>query len=108
MKNNLSPMCSKCTVDDKNCETESGRGPTFCPTLTREAVVGRANAEYDKPEIREFARQASIQEGQCYANRGVDPYILHPVKPRVQETSEFAKKMGFHKIGIAFCTLFAA
>ena len=103
MKKNLAPMCSKCTVDTKICWTELGRGPDFCPTRTQEAVVRRANKEDEKPEIREFARQASIQEGECYANRGVDPYIPHPVKPRIQEACEFAKKMGFKKIGIAFC-----
>lgn len=104
MKDNLTPLCSKCHVDAKICRTESGRGPTFCPTLTREAAVRQANKEYEKPEIKELARQASIQEGECYANRGVDPYIRHPVKPRIQETCEFAKKMGFEKIGIAFCS----
>jgi uncharacterized metal-binding protein len=31
------------------------------------------------------------------------PYIFHPVKPRVQETCEFAQKMGYKKIGVAFC-----
>jgi uncharacterized metal-binding protein len=104
MEKRLAPLCSKCTIDTKICRTASGRGPNFCPTLTREALVKRANQEYEKPEIREFARQASIQEGECYANRGVDPYILHPVRPRIQETCEFARKMGFKKIGIAFCS----
>jgi uncharacterized metal-binding protein len=33
----------------------------------------------------------------------VTPYVLHPVKPRVQETCEFAQKMGYKKLGIAFC-----
>jgi uncharacterized metal-binding protein len=104
MKNNLSPICSKCNVSQKICKTESGRGPAYCPTLTREAIVKRANTEYDKPRIREFARQASLQEGECYANRGAAASIPHPVKPRIQETYEFAKKMGFKKIGIAFCS----
>jgi len=104
MKDNNAPMCSKCSVDNKICQMESGQGPAFCPTLTRVAVVGQATEEYEKPEIREFARQATIQEGECYANRGVDQYVLHPVKPRIQETCEFAKKMGFQKIGIAFCS----
>jgi uncharacterized metal-binding protein len=104
MRENTIPICSQCTLETKICRTESGRGPTFCPTLTRDTIVDQANEEYEKPEIREFARQASIQEGECYANRGVDPYILHPVKTRVQETCEFAKKMGFRKIGVAFCS----
>jgi len=104
MKNDQTPMCSKCRVKDKICRTETGRGPDFCPTLNRKEAVNRAVKEYQKPEIREFARQACIQEGECYANRGVDPYVLHPVKPRIQETCEFAKKMGFKRIGIAFCS----
>ena len=99
-----SPVCTKCEIKIKTCQDENGRGPSFCPTLTREAVVRQANRECEKPRIGEFARQASIQEGQCYANRGVDPYILHPVKTRIQETCEFAKKMGFRRIGIAFCS----
>ena len=40
---------------------------------------------------------------ECYTNRHVKPYVLHPVKPRVQEICEFANKMGYKKLGIAFC-----
>ena len=103
MANPSGPACSKCAVDVKICETESGRGPAFCPTLTRETLFSRAMVEYERPEVKEFARQASIQEGECYAGRGVDPYVPHPVKPRIQETCEFAHKMGFRRIGVAFC-----
>ncbi len=46
---------------------------------------------------------ASIQEGECYAHRHIKPYVSHPVKPRVQEICEFAKKMDFKRLGIAFC-----
>ena len=67
------------------------------------ATIERALTEYEKPEIREFARMASIQEAECYTNRHEKPYVLHPVKPRVQEICEFANKMGYKKLGIAFC-----
>jgi uncharacterized metal-binding protein len=103
MKNERMPVCASCHVKEKVCEVESGHGPDFCPTLYQKEAVEKGVGEYEKPDIREFARQASIQEGECYANRGVDPYVLHPVKPRIQETCEFAKKMGFRRIGIAFC-----
>jgi len=82
---------------------EKGSGPEFCPTKDYENTVKRAVKEYEKPEIREFARMASIQEAECYSNRHIKPYVLHPVKPRVQEICEFAKKMGYRKLGIAFC-----
>ena len=59
--------------------------------------------EYNRPQIREFARMASIQEAECYTDRDIKPYMVHPVKTRVQEICEFAKKMGYRKLGVAFC-----
>jgi len=99
----ITAACSKCNVKDRICENEDGRGPEFCPTINKKGVIRAAMTEYGKPEVGEFARQASIQEAECYANRGVEPFVLHPIKTRVQETVEFAKKMNFKTIGIAFC-----
>ena len=97
------PTCAVCAVSRRACTAEDGKGPVFCPTANRHEIVERANREYQKPEVRRFARMASIQEGECYANRHIKPYVSHPVKPRVQEICEFAKKMGFKRLGIAFC-----
>jgi uncharacterized metal-binding protein len=98
------PECAKCGIKNKICRSPEGQGPAFCPTLHRKEVIGKATEEYTKPDILKFAREASIQEAECYINRGVKPYILHPTKPRVQETCEFAQKMGYKKLGIAFCS----
>ncbi len=84
------------------CILENGEGPIFCPTKEY-ITIKNALQEYEKPEIRKFANMASIQEAECYANRHIKPYVLHPVKPRVQEICEFAKKMSYKKIGVAFC-----
>jgi len=65
--------------------------------------LAEANAKYDAPEIREFARQASLQEAACYANRHQRPYVLQPSKTRIQEIWEFAGRMGYSKLGLAFC-----
>ncbi len=59
--------------------------------------------EYENPGTREFARQASIQEGECYANRHQRPYVLQPTKTRIVEICEFAQKMGYKRLGLAFC-----
>jgi len=59
--------------------------------------------EYQKPEVGAFARMASIQEGEGYLNRHSKPFIVHPYKTRVQEICEFAKRMGYKKLGVAFC-----
>jgi len=97
------PQCAMCSVKTRACTTEKGQGPDFCPTKNKEKIVAKANKEYKIPSVREFARKATIQEGQCYANRNFKPYVSHPVKPRVQEICEFAQKMGYRRLGIAFC-----
>ena len=103
MKEKRSPECAKCSVKDRLCRVEGGKAPDFCPTKNFKGTVNEVIKEYEKPEIKEFARMASIQESECYINRDIQPYVLHPVKPRVQEVCEFAKKMGYQKLGIAFC-----
>jgi len=97
------PECAKCGVKEKICRSPQGQGPSFCPTLHCKEIVEKANMEYAKPSIWQFAREASIQEAKCYTNRHIKPYVLHPTKPRVQEICEFAQKMGYKKLGIAFC-----
>ena len=98
------PNCAKCMVKNKICSQEDGHGPDFCPTINFDRVVKESLLEYQRPEINKFALYATIQEGECYANRGQQrPYILHPVKTRIQETIEFANKLGFKRLGIAFC-----
>jgi uncharacterized metal-binding protein len=98
------PECAKCGIKNKICLSPEGQGPDFCPTLHRKEPIAKANEEYTKPDILKFAREASIQEAECYINRGVKPYVLHPTKPRVQEICEFAQKMGYKKLGVVFCT----
>ena len=91
--------CTRC--DKVVCGSEhSQEGPPNCPTTTKSEVIERASREYDKPEIREFARQASIQESDCYMNL---PEGLTTRYPRVEEIAQFARKMGYKKLGIAFC-----
>jgi uncharacterized metal-binding protein len=103
MPENL-PQCAFCRVKDKICAQENGHGADGCPTINQTSVIKESLSEYQRPGIKKFARYATIQEGECYADRGLeDPYLLHPVKTRIQETIEFAHKMDFKRLGIAFC-----
>jgi uncharacterized metal-binding protein len=95
--------CAKCAVKNKACRTPQGEGPAFCPTLHRKPVIEKSLKEYAKPDIGIFAREASIQEAEGYGDRKKKPYLRHPIKPRVQETCEFANRMGYRKLGVAFC-----
>jgi uncharacterized metal-binding protein len=104
-RNRLIPSCAACDleVNRRICFTKDGFGSKGCPTLRDEKVLKEALKEYEDPKIREFARQASIQEAECYANRHQRPYIVQPVKTRIQEIIEFAQKMGYKRLGLVFC-----
>ncbi len=97
--------CASCNVerDNRVCIKQGGKGGKGCPTLIDKKVLEQANQEYDDKEVREFARQASIQEGECYINRHQHPYVRQPAKPRIVEICEFAKKMHYKRLGLAFC-----
>ena len=98
------PRCSECSVRNKICGAEDGQGPSYCPTIHLGEVIERSCLEYDKPDIKGFARNASIQEGECYVNKGVNnPNARYAVKPRIQETIEFCQKMNYKRLGIGFC-----
>jgi uncharacterized metal-binding protein len=99
----MKAQCAECRLKDRVCRVEGGRGPEYCPTLHKGDLVREAVEEYGKPDIHAFARMASIQEAECYVEREIQPYVMHPVKPRVQEICEFAQKMGYRRLGIAFC-----
>lgn len=104
-KEQISPSCAACEVKNPNriCQTDDGRASRGCPTIAQKDVLQDANKEYEKPDVRDFARQASLQEAACYANRQVRPYVLQPSKTRIVEICEFAEKMNYKRLGIAFC-----
>jgi uncharacterized metal-binding protein len=91
--------CAKCTKVVCNSE-QFDQGPSNCPTQTKTGAIERALAKYSEPEVREFARMASVQEFEGYMNL---PSGRTPINPRVEEVVGFAKKMGYKKLGIAFC-----
>jgi uncharacterized metal-binding protein len=97
--------CARCPFERslRACHKEEGKAPPFCPTVNESEVVEKALTELEKPEIFEFARQASIQEGEAFEGREVGYDRVRPVKPRIVEVIEFAEKMHYRKLGLAFC-----
>jgi len=63
-------------------------------------VIRKGLSEYDKPDVKEFARQASLQEAECYEHL---PDGDRPKNPRILELIQFAQKCSYKKLGIAFC-----
>jgi uncharacterized metal-binding protein len=99
------PACASCGHEEmkKVCVNEDGLSSKGCPTLVYNDVLVEADKEYDRAEILEFARQASRQEANCYANRHQRPYVMQPTKTRIVEIYEFAEKMKYQRLGLAFC-----
>lgn len=97
--------CALCSIElrQRICINPEGRPSANCPTVSAKNTVEKARKEYQRPENYEFASNASIQEGECYADKDRKPYTMHPVKPRMLEIAEFAKKMGYRRLGLAFC-----
>jgi uncharacterized metal-binding protein len=97
--------CAKCpfSSSERICSSEGDKAPAFCPTKNLGKLIPHALEEYRKPEIEEFARQASLQEAEGYGNREKGYAFLKPVKPRIEETMDFARRMGYTRLGLAFC-----
>ena len=83
--------CADCSV--VNCIHEKGSFPDFCLTKRLdEQVLKEAMSEYEKPDINKIAVSAAEVETENYCKM-----------TRMEETIEFAKKLGAKKIGIATC-----
>lgn len=104
-KKKVRPACATCPSEmpGKLCMDSKGSAHKGCPTVTRKDLLARANETYQDEQIGHFARQASIQEAACYANRHERPYVMQPTKTRIVETCEFAHRMGFTRLGLVFC-----
>jgi uncharacterized metal-binding protein len=99
------PQCGQCPYknSDRLCMSPNGKAPDNCPTRHRERTVLHAVAEMHKPENIEFVRNAAIQEGEGYGDKELGYEHVKPIKPRIQETIEFARKMRFKRLGLVFC-----
>ena len=101
----ITPVCAHCTVatESKRCMATEGRPAAGCPTISQNDILEAANSAYEDPAVREFAYQASVQEAEAYANRDQKPYVMQPHKTRIVEICEFANRMGYRRLGLAFC-----
>ena len=91
------PACAYCPPAVRACrQGESAeRGPGFCPTRVDPQAQARARAMYDEPQARKVSRESALVESEGYCRW-----------TRVEEIVQFAKRMGFRRIGIANCISF--
>ena len=79
------------------------KGPENCPIKIKPEVIKKATEKCFSPEFQEFAKMASLQEGSGYMRLPHAPKGPAPVKSRVEEIMEFSRKMGYKRLGVAFC-----
>jgi len=101
-------QCARCNT--KVCENRGQKAdaepqslekaPAFCPMKLMPEVFSKALAEYDSSDLKEFARLASVQEGECYERL---PDGLRTKLPRIEELIQFSRKCGYKRLGIAHC-----
>ena len=83
--------CSECRA--RACHLDTGNYPAFCPGRDfPEQVLEEAMKEYENPEIRKVAAAAAETESENYCRM-----------TRMEETAEFARKIGAARIGLAHC-----
>jgi len=88
----LALECSKC--NRQACwSNEPQSGPDFCPTQTQKETIDEVLQLYKgDTEIRKMAIAAARTEGRSYMKW-----------TRVEDTVDFAREMGYKKLGIATC-----
>jgi uncharacterized metal-binding protein len=99
--------CARCPykISERLCRTADGKAPDFCPTRNLPELVEQSLKEYHHtPGIGEFAKQSSIQEAEGYMNRELGYEHVRASKTRIEEIMEFAGKMNYRRLGIAFCS----
>ena len=99
------PACAACPHDwpQRFCHHAGGKAPINCPSVACKDLSDAALQTTCSGENLEFARQASIQEAEGYADRELGYALVRPMKTRIVETVEFARRMNYKKLGLAFC-----
>jgi uncharacterized metal-binding protein len=87
------PACALCGVVACDAEPGTKTPPGFCPMLTEPELLGEVEGSYlADADLRRLAVEAARTEaaGYCAATR-------------VEETMDFARRMGWRRLGIAHC-----
>lgn len=100
------PQCAICPYDwsERICRTGTGKAPANCPTLRLRGQIKTASDTVKAdPALLKFSCQASLQEAAGYGGREKGYAAIRPIKPRLLEVAEFAARMGYTRLGLAFC-----
>ena len=91
------PGCAYCPSTVRACRQGEGdeRGPGFCPSKIEPEAILEADAYQRDPFLEQVAKVSAVVESEGYCKW-----------TRVEEICQFAKRMGFRRVGIATCISF--
>lgn len=92
--------CAYCSKH-KFCKFPDGDRLGDCPTVHEGELVEESRLAYNEGPDASFMHQSLRQVASGYENRDGKPF---PVKTRLEELVEFCHRMGWRKLGLAFCT----
>ncbi len=101
-ENELIINCAKCTRPVCN-STAYEDGPDNCPYKVVPEIIEQAVKKYSQSGVRNFAANASRQEGSGYIRLPHSPAGPSPVKSRIEEVMELSDRMGYKRLGLAYC-----
>ena len=103
MSEHLLPACAACPFKQSGriCVRPEGKHPASCPTermpeLAQESLKSLQN----NPEQLRLAQESAFVEGAGYTHKDSIP---RPARPRIVEIIDFAKRMGYKRLGFIFC-----
>jgi len=102
----VDPKCAECP--ERPCHEGLPKGiplPEHCPIKHHARLMKRILPLYRAKDIGPFYRAAAVNEKSAYdAKAAREEGRTVPVRPRIREIAEFAKLIGAHKLGLAFCS----
>jgi uncharacterized metal-binding protein len=102
-KSDMLVNCAKCPRPVCNSLTWQ-EGPDSCPSKVLPEIIRKATEKCLGNEFRDFAVMATKQEGAAYMRLPHAPRGPSPIKSRVEEIMEFARRMGYKRLGVAYCS----
>lgn len=96
----VAPQCAKCV--DRKCyvkEWESEEFPGFCPMRNKPEVIEAAMAKYEAGDMELYVNSTITEQRAYQMVRG----RVMAVRPRMLEVIKFSERMGWNRLGVAFC-----
>ncbi len=95
--------CATCPFkrEERRCIKPDGKHPPNCPTAMLQELGAEALACYQDENVLRMARESAIVEYNCYTVLPDGTRI--PCHPRILEIMEYARAMGYKRLGLLFC-----